>query len=156
MLKAAPIGPRQVLRAKLIGVAGPYALLITVLLIVSWFIVGFSLAWTPYAWLCLLIIGYGFLAFSTAVGFVYANLEWEDPRSMLQQRGRWYNLAGSFIYGLIAILIALAPFILSALLPPATVLFVIVGLALLATFTWLFVRRQNRRAVEAWPALGEP
>ena len=156
ILKAAPIGPKQVLRAKLFGVIAPYFFIVTLLLIVAWFLVGFSLAWMPYAWLCLLIIGYGLLAFSTAAGFVYANLEWEDPRAMLQQRGRWYNLIGSAIYGLIAGLITIVPFVLSAQVPGATPLFVIVGLVLLALFTWLFVGRQNRQAIQAWPRLGEP
>ena len=71
ILKAAPIGPGQVLRAKSFSVYVPYAFVATVLLVAAYFLVGFSLAWTPYAWLCLLIIGYGLLTFSTAMGFVY-------------------------------------------------------------------------------------
>jgi ABC-2 type transport system permease protein len=156
LLKAAPVGPGRVLRAKSFAVIIPYAVIATLLLIVSWFLFRFSLAWMPYAWLCLLIIGYGLLAFSTGVGFVYANLEWEDPRAMLQQRGRWFSLAGSGSYGLLTGLLALAPFILSSRFPAASPLFVIAGLALLAAITWFFVGRQNRRAIKAWATLGEP
>jgi len=156
LLKAAPIGPGRVLRAKSFAVIIPYAVIITLLLIVSWFMVRFSLAWMPYAWLCLLIIGYGLLSFSTGVGFVYANLEWEDPRAMLQRRGRWFSLIGSGSYGLLTGLLALAPFILANRFPAVTPLFVIAGLVLVAIITWFFVGRQNRRAIKAWTTLGEP
>ena len=82
ILKAAPISPLQVWRGKTLGVLVPYTLLVTALLIGFWYMRPFSMVWLPYAWLCLLIIGGGMLAFMTAMGFPWVNLNWEDPRRM--------------------------------------------------------------------------
>jgi ABC-2 type transport system permease protein len=150
VLKTAPISPRQALRGKILGVVAPYAVLVTLLLATSWSVLRFSLGWTPYAWLCLLIIGYGLLTFATAVGFVYPRLDWEDPRRMTTGRARLTNLIGSVIYSLVAGLLALMPYVLALWLPSLSLLFVTVGLAVLLAVTWILVRASDRWVERVW------
>ncbi|MBK8048468.1 MAG: hypothetical protein IPK16_15930 [Anaerolineales bacterium] len=82
ILKAAPVSARQVLRAKTVSILIPYAIVATGLLIASWVVLQYDLLWTPYAWCCLLLMGSGMLGFTTAMGFPWVNLKWEDPRRM--------------------------------------------------------------------------
>lgn len=154
ILKAAPISPRQVYQGKLLGLVAAYVAVATVLLSASWVLARFSLVWTVYAWLCLMIIGYGLLAFSVALGCVYPKLDWEDPRRMTTGRARLYNMMGSVLFGLMAALIALAPFVLAAMAPAGTLFYVLVGLLVLLAITWGLVRWSMRQVEQAWPALG--
>jgi len=133
----------------------PYAVLVTLLLMVAWPLVRFSLVWTPYAWLALLIIGGGLLTFSTAVGFISPNLEWEDVRKMSTGRSRLYNIVGALLYALLGGALVIAPFTLAARTPAAAPLFATLGLTALGAVTWFFTRWLERKAVAAWPRLGE-
>ncbi|MEA3335135.1 MAG: hypothetical protein U9R25_04445 [Chloroflexota bacterium] len=155
ILKAAPVSPRQVFRAKLMGVVAPFGVLVSLLLIASWFLTRFSPAWAFYAWLCLLIIGYGLMALSVGLGFLYPKLDWEDPRRMTTGRARLYNLISTVIFAVITGGIALIPFMLSAIWPAFSLLFVLVGLLLLVALTWLICRWIARQVENAWFALGE-
>ncbi len=155
LLKSAPISPRQVFRSKVRSVLIPYAALVTIMLMATWPLVRFSLAWTPYAWLSLLIIGGGLLTLSTAVGFISPNLEWEDVRKMSTGRSRLYNIIGALLYALLGGALVIAPFTLAARTPAAAALFATLGLTTLGAVTWLFTRWMERKAVAAWPRLGE-
>ena len=153
VLKAAPISPRQVFRSKVLSVAVPYALVGTILYIATWYVFRFSLAWLPYGWVCLLLIGVGLIAFTTATGFRFANLEWDDPRRMNPRGAGLYSTVGTFAYGILAALIALGGFLAAQLLD-SMVLVPLLGLGLLGALTWLYVWYAGRRAAQAWPKLG--
>jgi len=155
LLKSAPVSPRQIFRSKVRSVLIPYAGLVTLLLMAAWPLARFSLAWTPYAWLSLLIMGVGLITFSTAVGFISPNLAWEDVRRMSTGRGKLYNIVGALLYALLGGALVLAPFALAARTPAAAPLFVILGLTSLGAVTWFFIRWLERKAVAAWPRLGE-
>ena len=155
LLKSAPISPRQVFRSKARSVLIPYAALVTILLMAAWPLARFSLAWTPYAWLSLLIMGGGLLTFSTAMGFISPNLAWEDVRKMSTGRSRLYNIVGALLYALLGGALVIAPFTLAARTPAAAPLFAILGLTALGAGTWFFTRWLERKAVAVWPGLGE-
>lgn len=154
VLKVAPISPIDIWRSKTLSVALPGALLGTLLFIGSWFIFRFSLFWAPYGWLCAMAIGALLLAFDVAIGMIYPRLEWEDPRRMTTQRAGWYNLIGSLIIAIPALILAAVPFALSAFAPQATIVFMLLGLLALGVLGFLFIRWVAGRVVRAWPALG--
>jgi hypothetical protein len=155
ILKAAPVSARQVYQAKLLGLVAVYVVVVTVLLAASWILVRFSLVWAIYAWLCLVIIGYGLLAFTVALGCVYPKLDWEDPRRMTTGRARLYNMVGSLVFGLVTVLIALVPFVLAAIAPAGAPLYALLGLLALLAVAWGLVQWTTHRVEKAWPALGE-
>ena len=155
ILKAAPVSPLQVWRGKTLGVLAPYTLLVTVLLFGLWFLRSFSTVWLPYAWLCLIIIGWGMLAFMTAMGFPWVNLDWEDPQRMGTRRGNLYSTLGALFYAMVACILAALTFGLSLRWPAATPVIVILGLGLLIAVTVLVVGWAVRRAQQAWSNLGE-
>jgi hypothetical protein len=154
VLKAAPVSARQVLASKILGVVVPYAIVVSLLLIAARFVVAYSLLWMPYAWLCLLIIGYGLLTVSTSIGSIYVRLDWEDPRRMTTQKAGLYNLIGTAAYGLVAGVIALMPHLLAATAPAGTLLYVILGLLVLLGATWGLRQWLSRRVEMVWPTLG--
>ncbi len=156
ILKAAPIDPARVWRAKTWGVMIPYMVVVTIMIIVGWFLVGYSLLWTPYAWICALLFGVGMMATSTSAGFMYANLEWDDPRRMTTSGGGFLSLLLTIVYALPAIGIIVLPFVLSAVWPQMTPVLLIVGLGLLVAWTAAWTMWQQRRAVSGWHNLALP
>jgi ABC-2 type transport system permease protein len=153
MLKAAPIRPRDVWRAKTWSVMWPYIALFIIVLIVSRFFVSYSLLWLPYALAAGLLMGYGLMALNVSVGFRYANLAWTDPRRMTTSGGGWVSLVLSVAYGLPAGIVTILGFGLSAVWPQWSLLFAAVALALLALYTWLWHVLMSRWAESAWDKL---
>lgn len=155
VLKSAPVTGRDVWWAKSWGAWLPYALTMTLLLIVAWLVVGFNLAWTVYAWLIMLIIGVGLIAVNTTVGFRYANLEWTDTRRMTTGGGGLYSFLLSTVYSLVIGLTAVVFFVLAAAYPswaiPAAVVGVVVAAALTALWTWVM----GNWADNVWKRIGE-
>ena len=113
-----------------------------------------SLVWTPYAWMVLLIMGYGLYSFLVSIGFLYPKFDWDDPRRMVNRRSALPALGGSIIYSLIAIVIAQATYIFAHNSPLWAIPIVIMGLALLAGGTWFFVHWSTVRVEAAWPSIG--
>jgi ABC-2 type transport system permease protein len=156
ILKAAPVDPRTVFRSKVLGLVIPFALLALLLLLLSWFFLRFSLAWVPYAWLCLLIIGYGMITLSTAMGFIYPRLDWDDPRRMTSRSAGLRSTLLGAVYGIIALLLAVLPFLVASVNPQWTLMLVLVGLLLLAGMAWLVERWSSRRVFRAWAGIPLP
>jgi len=154
VLKAAPVSARQVLASKILGVVVPYSIVVSLLLVAGRFLVAYSLLWMPYAWLCLLIMGYGLLTVSTSIGSIYVRLDWEDPRRMTTQKAGLYNLIGTVTYGLVTGVIALIPYLLAATAPAGTLFYVVLGLLVLLGVTWGLRQWLSRRVEMVWPALG--
>jgi hypothetical protein len=153
MLKAAPVRPRDVWRAKTWSVMWPFIILFVGVMLVSRLFVNFSLLWLPYALVMGLLLGYGLMALNVSVGFRYANLAWTDPRRMTTSGGGWVSLVLSVAYGLPAGLVALLGFGLSAVWPQWSLLFAAVALALVALYTWLWHVLMVRWAESAWDKL---
>ena len=154
ILKSAPISPSRILRAKVFGVLVPYMLFVTLLLIGGLIFVGFSLLWTPYAWLVLLILGFGMIAFAVSLDFVHPDLDREDPRKMTNRKTVWPSIIGNVLYNLIALPLALATFAVAVSNPLLAIPAVLFGLGLLAGGTWLFIGWRLRRVEAAWPYVG--
>ena len=150
LLQAAPIDPRTVYRSKLLSLFTPYALLTAVIMLLGWFLLDFNGAWGVYAWLCLLLIGYGMLGISTALGFAYPRLDWDDPRRMSSPQAGWRNLLFTIPYGLLSLVLAAAPFVISRLWPAWTLPAVLLGLLLLGAISWLTSLWGAKTAVRSW------
>jgi len=154
ILKVAPISAGQLLRSKIFGIFLPYAAISTIGLVAGLFLVNFRLLWAPYGWLVLMIMGYGLLAFLVSVGFLYPNLEWDDPRRMTNRKASLPSLIGSVVYSLVAIIVAWFTYIVANAQQAYAVPIVIAGLTLLAGGTWLFVHRRSRKVEDAWARIG--
>jgi ABC-2 type transport system permease protein len=155
ILKSAPVTGRHVWQAKSIGVWLPYALTMTLLLIVAWVVIRFNPLWGTYGLLCLLIMGAGLIALNTAIGFRYANLEWTDTRRMTTGGGGFYSFILTTIYLLVAGLIALLFFVLAAAFPGAAFFAGLGGLVAVSLITFVAVWLSGRWADSAWRRLGE-
>ena len=156
ILKSAPLDPRTIFRSKVMGLVLPFALGSMILLLLAWFFIRFSIAWVPYAWLCLAIIGYGMLTISTALGFKYPKLDWDDPRRMTNRRATLPNLILNVIYGLLSLVVAVLPFAVASIYSQWTLLLVLLGLLLLAGMAWIVERWGVRQVVKAWPDIEVP
>lgn len=154
ILKAAPVSAGQLLRAKTFGIFLPYAVVITTGMITALFILKFSLLWAPYGLLTLLVMGYGLFGYLVAIGFLYPNLTWDDPRRMNNRKAGIPSLMGSLVYSAAATGIALLTFRFAHGSPALAIPIVIMGLALLAGGTWFFVNWITRRVERAWPMIG--
>ncbi|MFN2104136.1 MAG: putative ABC transporter permease subunit [Candidatus Promineifilaceae bacterium] len=150
ILKAAPVSPATVFRSKVLSLVLPFAVGSMLLLLISWFFIRFSALWIPYAWLCLVIIGYGMITISTALGFMYPRLDWEDPRRMTDRRAGLPNLLLNAAYGVIALIVAALPFFISAFFPGWTLMLVLVGLLILAGMAWLVERVGLSQVNKTW------
>lgn len=117
-------------------------------------VVGYSPLWTPYAWLVLLIIGFGMISYAVSLDFIHPNLDWDDPRKMTNRKAAWPSLIGTVLYSLVAIVIAVATFAIAVSTPSLTIPIVLFGLGLLAGGTWFFIGRRLRRVDAAWPRVG--
>ncbi len=155
ILKSAPISGRQVWQAKSIGVLVPYAVTVTLLMMVAWLVVRFSAIWGIYGWLCLLMMGVGLIAVSTAIGFRFANLEWTDTRRMTTGGGGLYSFVLGTIYLVGTGLLALIFFALAAAFPAAAILLGLAGLVVVAIGTGVWVWLSGRWAESSWRRLGE-
>ncbi|MEZ4518879.1 MAG: ABC transporter permease [Chloroflexota bacterium] len=155
ILKSAPITPRQVWQGKAISAWVPYAVVVTVLIIIAWVVVRFSLPWAFYAWACLLLMGTGMIAMNTSLGFRFANLEWTDTRRMITGAGGFYIFLISAVYLLATGLIALLFFALAAVFPVASIPLAIVGLIVIAAGTAFWIWLAGKWAESAWNRLGE-
>jgi hypothetical protein len=154
ILKAAPISASQLLRAKTFGVYLPYAALATIAMLVTLFIMKFSLIWMPYGLLVLLIMGYGLLSFLVSLGFLYPKFDWDDPRRMSNRKTSLPALVGTTVYSIVAIIVAVGIFSIANSSPSLAIPIVIMGLALLAGGTWFFVQWSTNRVEVAWPRIG--
>ncbi len=156
ILKSAPIDPRTVFRSKVLGLVLPFAVGSMFLLVLAWFFLRFSPAWIPYAWICLAIIGYGMITISTMMGFKYPRLDWDDPRRMTSGKAVLPNLLLNAIYGLLSLIIATLPFLGAYLYPGWTLMFVLLGLLILASMAWIVERVSARQVTGAWAAIELP
>jgi len=156
ILKSAPIAPQTVFRSKVLGLVIPYALVTLLMLIGAWFFVRYSLVWLPYAWLCLLIIGYGMITISTAMGFLYPRLDWDDPRRMTSAQATWRNLIAVLIYGVISLFIALTSYVAAHFFPQFALLAILLGLLFLAGMAWLVERWSVRAVAMKWAHIELP
>jgi hypothetical protein len=156
ILKAAPVSPTTVFRSKVLSLVLPFAAGSMLLLLLAWFFLRFSALWIPYAWLCLVIIGYGMITISAALGFMYPKLDWDDPRRMTDRRAGLPNLLLNGLYGILSLIIAALPFFISAFFPRWTLLLVLLGLLILAGMAWLVERLAMRRVQKTWYALDMP
>jgi hypothetical protein len=154
VLKVAPISASQVLRAKVFGLFLPYAIISSAGLVAAMFILDLNLIWVPYGLLVLLIMGYGLFSYLTAVGFLYPNLTWDDPRRMANRKAGLPSLIGSFAYSLVCIVIAWLIYMSANANSHVAVPIVIMGLAVLGAVTWFFVHWSSRRVEKAWSAIG--
>jgi ABC-2 type transport system permease protein len=154
VLKVAPVSPTSILRAKTMSVALPAAVVATVLFIGNWFVFRFSLGWSPYGWLSILIISTMVLATATAIGILYPRLDWEDPRRMTTQRGGLYSFIGIIILVIPALLVAAGAFLLGTLFPQAAVVFMLLGLLAQGVYAFAVWRILVGRIEQAWPQLG--
>jgi hypothetical protein len=154
ILKVAPLSAGQVLRSKTFGIFLPYVIITTIGMIVGLFIVNFSLLWSPYGWLVLMIMGYGLIAYLVAIGILYPNLEWDDPRRMTNRKASLPSLIGSLVYSLVGIIIAWVVYLGAHAYQNLAIPIVIIGLALLAGITWFFIHLSSARVEKAWPLIG--
>lgn len=154
ILKAAPVSARQLLRAKTFGIFLPYTVVITTGMAAALFILKFSLLWVPYGLLTLLIMGYGLFGYLVAIGFLYPNLTWDDPRRMNNRKASIPSLMGSLVYSAAAAGVALITYLFAHSSPALAIPIVIMGLASLAGGTWFFVNWITRRVESAWPVIG--
>ena len=155
ILKSAPISPARIMRAKVFGVLAPYALWVTLLLVAAAVFFDVSVAWLPYAWLVLLITGFGMISYAVSLDFVYPRLDWEDPRRMTNRKAALPLLVGWLLYSVVALPLALVTFVTGVATPVPAVVAVLLGLSLLAGGTWFFVSWRVQRVEAVWPMLGE-
>jgi len=153
LLKAAPLRPVEVWRAKMWSIALPSAIIFVIILTVARIIFPFSLAWTPYALVTGILITIALVMLSVSVGFRFANLDWQDPRRMTTSGGGWVGLLLTLVYGVPAVIITLAPFALAQLWPQWSLPLMLAGVILLALGTWLWARFMARWAERAWELL---
>lgn len=153
LLKAAPIRPRAVWRAKLWSVFIPFAVIFTVVLIAAWFFIRYELVWAPYALAAGMVYGYGLLAAGVSTGFRYANLSWVDPRRMVTSGGGLVSLLLTILYGLPGGILIFLPFGLAVLWPAWAIPLAGAGLILLSLFTWAWHLAMARWAEKAWDKL---
>jgi ABC-2 type transport system permease protein len=154
ILKTAPVPPGQLLRAKTYGIFIPYAVLATTGLVAGLLTLKFSLLWAPYAWLVLMVIGYGLFAYLVSLGFLYPKFDWDDPRRMTNRRGSLPALFGTVFYVVLAAIVAESAYLTANAWPSFAVPIVLMGLALLGGGTWFFVQWRTGRVERAWPAIG--
>ena len=154
ILKTAPISASTLLRAKTFGVYLPYAVLSTIAMLVTLFIMKFSLIWMPFGLLVLLIMGYGLFSYLVSLGFLYPRFDWEDPRRMSNRKSAIPSLVGSFSYSIVAIIVVMATYLVANETPSLAIPAVIMGLSLLAGGTWFFVQWCTNRVEKAWPRIG--
>lgn len=155
ILKSAPVTGRQVWLAKAWGAWAPYAVTMTVLWIVAWFVVRFSLAWSIYGWLVLLMMGTGLIAVNTTLGFRYANLDWTDTRRMTSGGGGLWSFLLSAVYTIAIALIAVVFFVLAAAYANWAIVLAVLGLVITGGLTALWLWLMGRWAERAWRRLGE-
>ena len=153
LLKAAPLRPAEVWRAKAWSVILPAAIVYVVIFSIARFLVPYSLAWMPYALLVGVLFIAGLIMLSVSIGFRFANLEWQDPRRMTTAGGGWVGLLLSLVYGVPGTIIALAPFGLAQVWPQWSLPLMVLGLLLLAVGTWVWARLMVRWAERAWELL---
>ena len=153
LLKAAPLRPRDVWAAKLWSVVIPTAVVYVIILALSRLIIPFSLAWFPYALAAGVVLVLGLTMTNVSAGFRFANLAWVDPRKMTTNGGGLLSLVLSLLYGVPAVVLALAPFSLSNLWPQWAIPLALAALALLAGGTWLWSVAMVRWAESAWERL---
>ncbi len=156
VLKMAPVNSSEIVRGKMLGAIIPYGVLTVILFVIAWFFYRFSLLWAPYGLLCALLIGSGALAFHTAMGFPWVDLDWEDPRRMGRGRGGVFGFFGSIGFGLLASAAAAVPFALAAAEVAPAVFLGLGGLGGVLLITWLFTRWSIGIAARAFPKAGEP
>ena len=155
ILRSAPIRASRIMRAKVFGVLIPYMGMVSLRLVGGLFVFGYSVLWTPYAWLVLLFMGFGVISYAVSLDFIYPNLDWEDPRKMTNRKAGWPSLIGTLLYSLIVFVIAVAAFAFAVTDPLLAAPIVLFGLGLLAGGTWFFIGWRIRRVEAAWPSLGE-
>ena len=153
ILKTAPISASQLFRAKTFGIFIPYAVFATVVLVIMLIVMKLSLIWTPFGWMTLMIMGYGLYSF-VSIGFLYSNLDWEDPRRMRNRKAALPSLIGTFGYSLITIAVAISTYFFALSEPTLVIPIMIFGLALLTGGTWFFVHWCTNRVEKAWPLIG--
>ena len=156
ILKSAPLDPRTIFRSKVLGLVLPYAVICLLLLLASWAVLRFSIAWVPYAWLCLLIIGYGMITLSTAMGFVYPKLDWDDPRRMVSRSASLRSTLLGLVYGIVSLIVAVLPFVIGSVYPQWALMLVLLGLLILAGMAWLVERWSSRKVYRSWASLTLP
>lgn len=155
ILRSAPIRASRVMRAKVYGILIPFMGVVSLLLIGGLFVFGYSALWTPFAWLVMLIMGFGVISYAVSLDFVYPNLDWEDPRKMTNRKAGWPSLLGTVLYSMIAGAVAMTTFGFAVADPPLAIPTVLLGLGLLAGGTWFFVARRIDRVEAAWSSIGE-
>ncbi len=155
ILRTAPLSASQLMRSKTMGIFLPYAILTTIALLAALFILKISLVWTPYAWMVLLIMGYGSYSYLVSLGFIYPNFEWDDPRRMVNRKASLPAIVGAATYSVLTIIIAATTFLFALNLTTLAIPIVILGLALMAGETWFFVNWCSNRVEVAWPTIGE-
>lgn len=138
ILKVAPVEPRTILFGKFLTVYIPYAALITVGLIAFTLLLHLSVIWSAYAWLAALIVGVGVIGVQQGYAAPHAELTWEDPRKM-RTKGLSGLLAFVFtiLFTLLLGIVAVAPFGLAAVYPERWLLWLLVGLLVLALLSGL-------------------
>ena len=154
VLKTAPISASRVFRAKTFGVFIPYAILTTVALAVFWIFLRFSLLWTPFAWIILMIAGYGLYTFLVSLSFLYPKLDWDDPRQMRNRKAGLPMLIGTTVYSLVILILAFGTYALAHGSPIWAISIVVMGLAIMGGGTWFFVHRITVRVEKSWPSIG--
>ena len=155
ILKAAPISASQLMRSKTFGIFLPYAVLATVALLGALFVMKFSLIWTPYAWLALMVMGYGLYSYLVSLAFLYPKFDWDDPRRMTNRKAGLPAMIGSLVYSIAAIVVTYGIYIFALSTPALAIPIVIMGLALLAGGTLFFVNSRTNLVEAAWPSIGE-
>lgn len=153
ILKASPVDPRTIFRSKVLGLVLPFAVGSLIMLLVAWFLLHFSIAWVPYAWLCLVIIGYGMITISTTMGFKYPRLDWDDPRRMTSRKAVLPNLLLNVAYGIVSLAVAALPFVIASIYPQWTLLLVLLGLLVLAGMAWIVERWSAWQVAKSWPGI---
>ncbi|HQF71708.1 MAG TPA: hypothetical protein PLH39_10560, partial [Promineifilum sp.] len=153
LLKAAPLRPAEVWRAKTWSVALPAGVVFGLILTVARFVFPFSLVWMPYALIVGVLMTIALVMLSVSVGFRFANLDWKDPRRMTTSGGGWVGLLLTLVYGVPAIIVAVAPFALAQLWPQWGVLLGLAGITVLALGTWFWARQMARWAERSWELL---
>ena len=144
------------LRGKLLSLLVPYGLLTGVAAADRLVLLRFTAAWGAYAWLCLLLIGYGMFSISTTLGFACPRLDWDDPRRMTSSKASWASFLINVPYGLISMALAAAAFVLGQFWPQYTLPLVLLAVLLLALLSWVTARLGARRVAKAWPRLEAP
>ncbi len=153
LLKAAPLRPIEVWRAKMWSVAIPAIVVFVIILSVARFVFPFSLAWMPYALVVGVLMNMALVMLSVSVGFRFANLDWQDPRRMTSAGGGWVGLLLTLVYGLPALIIAVTPFALAQLWPQWSIPLMLAGIMVLALGTWFWARQMARWAERSWNLL---